>query len=68
MSADASTDTAGTKKLKVLGVSGGIGSGKSTACKLLVSDLDCVAHIGTYVIMLTRPLRHRESTVTPARV
>lgn len=31
--------------IKVLGVCGGIGSGKSAACKLLVSDLDCLAHI-----------------------
>lgn len=30
---------------KVLGVAGGIGSGKSTACKLL-EDLGCLAHIG----------------------
>ena len=32
-------------KLKVLGVCGGIGSGKSSACKLLVSSLGCVAHL-----------------------
>eukprot|EP00980_Cylindrotheca_fusiformis_P024257 scaffold11680_cov142-Cylindrotheca_fusiformis.AAC.15 len=31
--------------VKVLGVCGGIGSGKSTACKLLVSDLGCIAHL-----------------------
>ncbi|VEU41211.1 unnamed protein product [Pseudo-nitzschia multistriata] len=30
---------------KVLGVCGGIGSGKSTACKLLVSSCGCLAHI-----------------------
>ena len=35
--------------IKVLGVCGGIGSGKSMACQLLVSDLGCIAHIGTYV-------------------
>jgi len=32
--------------VKVLGIGGGIGSGKSSACKLLVSDLGCIAHIG----------------------
>lgn len=32
-------------KLRVLGVCGGIGSGKSSACKLLVSSLGCVAHL-----------------------
>jgi dephospho-CoA kinase len=31
--------------VKVLGVCGGIGSGKSAACKLLISDLDCLTHI-----------------------
>lgn len=30
---------------KVLGVCGGIGSGKSTACKLLVSSCNCLEHI-----------------------
>lgn len=30
---------------KVLGVCGGIGSGKSTACKLLVDSCRCLAHI-----------------------
>jgi hypothetical protein len=33
-------------QFKVLGVCGGIGSGKSSACKLLVSDLACLAHLG----------------------
>jgi dephospho-CoA kinase len=33
------------EQLKVIGICGGIGSGKSTACKLLVSDLNCVTHI-----------------------
>lgn len=32
-------------RVKVLGVGGGIGSGKSAACKLLVSELECWAHI-----------------------
>lgn len=31
--------------VKVLGVCGGIGSGKSTACKLLVDSCNCLAHI-----------------------
>lgn len=30
---------------KVLGICGGIGSGKSTAAKLLVSDCDCLVHL-----------------------
>lgn len=34
-------------RLSVLGVCGGIGSGKSQACKILVSELGCVTHIGT---------------------
>jgi hypothetical protein len=33
--------------IKVLGVCGGIGSGKSTACQLLVSEFQCLQHIGT---------------------
>ena len=33
-------------QFKVLGVCGGIGSGKSSACKLLVSELGCLAHLG----------------------
>ncbi|CAB9525906.1 Dephospho-CoA kinase [Seminavis robusta] len=37
-------DTA-SKKVRILGVCGGIGSGKSKACELLVSELGCVAHI-----------------------
>ena len=31
--------------VRVLGVCGGIGSGKSTACKLLVNSCGCLAHI-----------------------
>lgn len=34
---------------RILGVGGGIGSGKSTACKLLVNELGCIAHIGRYL-------------------
>lgn len=33
--------------VKVLGICGGIGSGKSAACRLLVSQLNALAHIGT---------------------
>jgi hypothetical protein len=32
---------------RILGICGGIGSGKSTACHLLVSQFRCIAHIGT---------------------
>jgi dephospho-CoA kinase len=39
------TSDTSTKFVKVLGVCGGIGSGKSTACKVMVSDLNCLAHI-----------------------
>ena len=31
--------------VQILGVCGGIGSGKSTVCKLLVSNLKCAAHV-----------------------
>ena len=34
------------QEIKVLGVCGGIGSGKSSACKLLVSELGCLEHLG----------------------
>jgi polynucleotide 5'-kinase involved in rRNA processing len=37
-----------TNEVKILGVCGGIGSGKSSACKLLVSELSCLAHIGKF--------------------
>lgn len=32
-------------QVKVLGICGGIGSGKSKACEILVSELGCLAHI-----------------------
>lgn len=32
--------------MKILGVCGGIGSGKSTACKLMVDKLGCIDRIG----------------------
>lgn len=41
-------------KIKILGVCGGIGSGKSAACTLLVDELHCLAHLGE--------LRRREDT------
>jgi hypothetical protein len=34
------------RHVKVLGVCGGIGSGKSAACKMLVSEFGCIAHVG----------------------
>jgi dephospho-CoA kinase len=36
--------------VKVLGVCGGIGSGKSSACNLLVTQLNCLSHIDTDTI------------------
>ena len=33
------------QQVRVLGVCGGIGSGKTAACKILVSELNCLAHI-----------------------
>eukprot|EP00540_Astrosyne_radiata_P008713 CAMPEP_0116841222 /NCGR_PEP_ID=MMETSP0418-20121206/10802_1 /TAXON_ID=1158023 /ORGANISM="Astrosyne radiata, Strain 13vi08-1A" /LENGTH=232 /DNA_ID=CAMNT_0004471619 /DNA_START=125 /DNA_END=823 /DNA_ORIENTATION=+ len=36
---------AGGSPIRVLGVCGGIGSGKSQACKILVEKLGCLAHI-----------------------
>ena len=35
---------------RVLGVCGGIGSGKSQACKLLVSELGCLDHLGAFLV------------------
>lgn len=37
--------TPGVNKMKILGICGGIGSGKSTACQLMVDNLGCVARI-----------------------
>ena len=37
------------QRIRILGVCGGIGSGKSMACNLLVSDLGCISHIGRYI-------------------
>lgn len=36
----------GGDNMKILGVCGGIGSGKSTACKLMVDKLGCIDRIG----------------------
>ena len=44
---DMSDDT-----VKILGVCGGIGSGKSTACKLMVDVLGCVDRIGELWVSL----------------
>jgi dephospho-CoA kinase len=38
-------DQEGLPDFRVLGVCGGIGSGKSSACKLLVAELNCLAHL-----------------------
>jgi dephospho-CoA kinase len=35
-----------SRSIKLLGIGGGIGSGKSTACKILASQIGCIAHIG----------------------
>ena len=40
-----------TNNMKILGVCGGIGSGKSTACQLMVDSLGCVARIGEYLFI-----------------
>ena len=49
----ASSDNSGgdTNNMKILGVCGGIGSGKSTACQLMVDSLGCVARIGKYLFI-----------------
>ncbi|GKZ01465.1 hypothetical protein MPSEU_001097100 [Mayamaea pseudoterrestris] len=39
------TESSTTDSIRILGVGGGIGSGKSTACKLLANELGCMAHI-----------------------
>ena len=41
-----STEVEEKDEIKVLGVCGGIGSGKSSASKLLVSELGCLEHLG----------------------
>lgn len=34
------------QRIRILGVCGGIGSGKSTVCQVLVSEFGCLGHIG----------------------
>jgi hypothetical protein len=49
---DTSNDSRANKSnVRILGVCGGIGSGKSKACELLVSELGCISHIGRLVAM-----------------
>jgi ABC-type multidrug transport system fused ATPase/permease subunit len=43
-----SSTQANNSQFQVLGVCGGIGSGKSSACQLLVSALGCIAHLGEF--------------------
>jgi len=45
MSSIGSPNDTADDSVRVLGVCGGIGSGKSTACKLLVSSCNCLVHI-----------------------
>lgn len=49
----ASSENSGSdiNNMKILGVCGGIGSGKSTACQLMVDSLGCVARIGDYIFV-----------------
>jgi dephospho-CoA kinase len=42
---DHEINTPAGNKMKILGICGGIGSGKSTACQLMVDKLGCVARI-----------------------
>ena len=44
----ASSSDINDNPFRVLGVCGGIGSGKSQACKLLVSELGCLDHLGAF--------------------
>ena len=46
----ASSSDINDNPFRVLGVCGGIGSGKSQACKLLVSELGCLDHLGAFVV------------------
>jgi len=51
----ASSENCGSdiNNMKILGVCGGIGSGKSTACQLMVDSLGCVARIGEYLFCIS---------------
>ena len=46
--------------MKILGICGGIGSGKSTACRLMVDSLGCAARIGErrWDMMVTSMMTH----------
>ena len=46
----ASSSDINDNPFRVLGVCGGIGSGKSQACKLLVSELGCLDHLGAFLV------------------
>jgi hypothetical protein len=46
----ASSESKSSGNIRVLGVCGGIGSGKSTLCQLLVSEFNCLGHIGEFSI------------------
>ena len=54
MSASEDKGVMADKKTKILGVCGGIGSGKSHACELMVDSLGCVARIGEPKIQFSR--------------
>ena len=43
--ADHGSDSRSSNKMKILGICGGIGSGKSTACQLMVTKLGCTGLI-----------------------
>lgn len=43
-----SSEASDRQEFKVLGICGGIGSGKSSASKLLVSELGCLDHLGEF--------------------
>lgn len=42
-------ETRRRSEMKILGICGGIGSGKSTACELMVDALGCAARIGEFI-------------------
>ena len=45
-----SSEASDRQEFKVLGICGGIGSGKSSASKLLVSELGCLDHLGEFFL------------------
>ena len=46
-----SSEASDRQEFKVLGICGGIGSGKSSASKLLVSELGCLDHLGEFFFL-----------------